>query len=40
MVLERLGGRITHLRSGRTYHNKHNPPKIPMRVEIINYINN
>ncbi|EGR29184.1 hypothetical protein IMG5_161340 [Ichthyophthirius multifiliis] len=29
VILERLGGRIVHLPSGRTYHLKYNPPQIP-----------
>lgn len=29
VVVERLGGRRIHLESGRTYHVKYNPPKVP-----------
>jgi adenylate kinase len=28
VIIERLGGRMVHAASGRTYHIKHNPPKV------------
>lgn len=33
-VVDRLGGRWTHLVSGRTYHNKFNPPKVLGKDDI------
>lgn len=34
IIMERLGGRLVHLPSGRSYHTKYNPPKIPNRDDI------
>lgn len=34
IVTERLGGRLVHLSSGRSYHVKYNPPKTPGRDDI------
>ncbi|KAL4479265.1 hypothetical protein ABPG72_011477 [Tetrahymena utriculariae] len=34
VILERLGGRLVHLPSGRSYHTKYNPPKIHGKDDI------
>lgn len=34
IVAERLGGRLVHLSSGRSYHVKYNPPKIAGKDDI------
>lgn len=34
MIVERLGGRLVHLPSGRTYHSKYNPPKITGKDDV------
>jgi adenylate kinase len=33
-IIERMGGRRVHLASGRTYHEKFNPPKVPGRDDV------
>lgn len=33
-VVNRLGGRWTHLTSGRTYNYKYNPPKVEGKDDI------
>lgn len=33
-MIDRLAGRWTHLPSGRTYHNKFNPPKVPGHDDV------
>ena len=33
-IIERLGGRLTHLASGRVYHIRYNPPKVTNRDDI------
>jgi adenylate kinase len=33
-IVERMSGRRTHLPSGRTYHVKFNPPKVPDRDDV------
>ena len=33
-IIERMGGRRVHLASGRTYHVKYNPPKVPDRDDL------
>jgi len=33
-LIERICGRLIHKSSGRTYHNKFNPPKVPGRDDI------
>lgn len=34
VIIERMSGRRVHLASGRTYHVKHNPPKVPDRDDV------
>lgn len=34
VIVERMSGRRVHLTSGRTYHVKYNPPKIPDRDDV------
>ena len=33
-IIERMSGRRVHLASGRTYHVKYNPPKVPDRDDV------
>ena len=33
-IVERMSGRRVHLASGRTYHVKYNPPKVPMKDDV------
>jgi adenylate kinase len=33
-IVERMGGRRAHLPSGRTYHLKYNPPKVPGKDDV------
>jgi adenylate kinase len=33
-IVERMGGRRVHLASGRTYHVKYNPPKVPGKDDL------
>jgi len=33
-IIERMGGRRVHLASGRTYHEKFNPPRVPGRDDV------
>jgi adenylate kinase len=33
-IIERMGGRRAHLPSGRTYHLKYNPPKVPGKDDL------
>jgi adenylate kinase len=33
-IIERMGGRRAHLPSGRTYHVKYNPPKVPGKDDV------
>jgi adenylate kinase len=33
-IIERMGGRRAHLPSGRTYHVKYNPPKVPGKDDL------
>jgi adenylate kinase len=33
-IIERMGGRRVHLASGRTYHVKYNPPKVPGKDDL------
>lgn len=33
-IIERMSGRRAHLASGRTYHVKHNPPKVAMKDDV------
>src|SRR4029453_12442514 len=33
-IIERMGGRRSHVASGRTYHVKFNPPKVPGRDDV------
>ena len=34
VIIERMSGRRVHLASGRTYHLKHNPPRVPGRDDV------
>lgn len=33
-IIERMSGRRVHVASGRTYHVKHNPPKVDMKDDV------
>jgi len=33
-IIERMGGRRVHLASGRSYHVRHNPPRVPDRDDV------
>ena len=33
-IVERMSGRRVHVASGRTYHDKYNPPKVPGRDDV------
>jgi adenylate kinase len=33
-IIERMSGRRVHVASGRTYHLKHNPPKVDMKDDV------
>ncbi len=35
VVLDRLGGRYVHPSSGRSYHIRYNPPKVPGKDDVI-----
>jgi adenylate kinase len=34
LLFERITGRLVHPRSGRVYHTKYNPPKVPMKDDM------
>ncbi|HXF79781.1 MAG TPA: adenylate kinase [Usitatibacter sp.] len=34
VIVDRMSGRRTHVASGRTYHVKYNPPKVPMKDDV------
>ena len=34
LLTERICGRLFHTASGRSYHEKYNPPKVPMKDDV------
>lgn len=34
LLIKRITGRLVHVKSGRTYHEVFNPPKVPMKDDV------